>query len=205
MIKWKYISLILLVIFHGIGLYLFAEDPSNASLSWLNLLVTFGILISNEKYSLKFLIALTVIFIGGYLIEVIGTSTGILFGSYAYGTALGIKLFDVPPIIGINWIGIVIASSALAKTITDNKYLAAILAGAAATILDFIIEPVAVFYNLWQWDDGVIPIYYYICWFGFASLFSHLYISVVKRINESGIYVYVIWSIFFLMVQLKLM
>jgi putative membrane protein len=39
----------------------------------------------------------------------LGVHTGILFGNYKYGNALGLKLNDVPILIGINWFIVVYA------------------------------------------------------------------------------------------------
>ncbi|MBK9354176.1 MAG: carotenoid biosynthesis protein [Bacteroidetes bacterium] len=73
-------------------------------LSPLNLLITFWFLIKGygkiEK-GLGFSICLLVIIT--WIIEVVGVKSGQIFGPYYYGNALGLKILDTPPIIGMNW------------------------------------------------------------------------------------------------------
>jgi uncharacterized membrane protein len=39
----------------------------------------------------------------GYAVEVLGVHTGVPFGSYAYSSTLGPRLFGAPPLIGLAW------------------------------------------------------------------------------------------------------
>ena len=107
------INLIVLILFHVIGLILFATDPNASRLSYITLLISGVSLIIDEELNIREAAILASIFIFGYSVELIGIKTGLLFGEYSYDTALGFKLLDVPLIIGLNWVIIVVASSSI--------------------------------------------------------------------------------------------
>jgi len=44
------------------------------------------------------------VFLIGFSVEGIGVATGVLSGSYSYGSAFGFKLFKTPIMIGVNWL-----------------------------------------------------------------------------------------------------
>jgi bisanhydrobacterioruberin hydratase len=53
--------------------------------------------------NLHFIFLTIFILVSSFLIEVCGVKTGFPFGEYRYGNGLGIKLFDVPIVIGFSW------------------------------------------------------------------------------------------------------
>jgi putative membrane protein len=98
------------IVFHVIGLVgvLFIDRNWFAYASAVNLLLMFILLIFTQPQLNKHFIVFMVIALGaGFMIEVIGTGTGWIFGNYAYGPALGYKVSQVPVIIGINWFTII--------------------------------------------------------------------------------------------------
>lgn len=200
--RTKY-NLIVLIIFHVVGLILFATDPNASRLSYVTLLISGAALIIDEGINLRKAAVLSSIFVLGYSVELIGIKTGFFFGEYSYDTALGSKFLGVPLIIGLNWVIIVAASSSIIKYfIKKPLILQALLAAALCTLLDFIIEPIAISYNFWTWTDGTIPFYNYLCWFGFSFLFSTIYLYRNKEINKTGIIIYIIWTNFFIILSL---
>tara|TARA_B110000285_G_C15138497_1_gene628958 strand:+ start:480 stop:1094 length:615 start_codon:yes stop_codon:yes gene_type:complete len=200
--RTKY-NLIVLIIFHVVGLILFATDPNASRLSYVTLLISGAALIIDEGINLRKAAVLSSIFVLGYSVELIGIKTGFFFGEYSYDTALGSKFLGVPLIIGLNWVIIVAASSSIIKYfIKKPLILQALLAAALCTLLDFIIEPIAISYNFWTWTDGTIPFYNYLCWFGFSFLFSTIYLYRNKEINKTGIIIYIIWTNFFIILNL---
>ena len=65
---------------------------------------------SYKKGELKFLIWCLIVYTVTFSLEVLGTSTGIIFGSYTYGNTLGLKFLGVPLIIGFNWVFVILGS-----------------------------------------------------------------------------------------------
>lgn len=170
-------NLLVLILFHLIGLILFIVDPNASKLSYLTLLISGIALIIDEQMTLTKWLKLVGIFIAGYLIELVGTKTGLLFGNYQYGSALGYTFLGVPLIIGLNWVITVAASSSIAKSFSlSSLMLQALISALLCTVLDFVMEPVTIKYGFWNWEDDTVPIYNYICWFGFSYLFSLIYL-----------------------------
>jgi len=141
---------IVLLIFHVVGIMLFQFYQNASELSWFNILVC-GILIFLSEPNLKKAgDVLAVIFVLGFIIELIGIKTGYLFGNYTYGNALGAIIFNVPIIIGLNWFIIVVASSNVLRTFKIPLIQLAFLSGLLATFLDALIEPVAIKFDFWK-------------------------------------------------------
>ncbi|OFZ54267.1 MAG: hypothetical protein A3D92_18290, partial [Bacteroidetes bacterium RIFCSPHIGHO2_02_FULL_44_7] len=160
----KTYSPLILFIFHFFGVLLFLYNPQSAQLSFLTIILCGLLILLHEKESRNYMVYLAIA-LAGYLVEIIGVNTHYLFGSYTYGDSLGIKLFNVPPLIGLNWLVIVISGASIARRLFHKKplWFIALISALICTFLDVIIEPVAVKFNFWVWDSGSIPVYNYIC------------------------------------------
>ena len=104
----------------------------------------------------------------GFGIEVAGVKSGIIFGEYVYGSALGPKIFDTPVVIGFNWFLISVSCGAIAELFFTKRYLIIISAAFLAVVLDILIEPVAIFLGYWSWEGGKPGILNYLGWFLFS-------------------------------------
>jgi putative membrane protein len=126
-------------------------------------------------YDLKTLIAFTAVAITGFLVEVAGVSTQIVFGSYGYGESLGIKLFDTPLLIGINWLILTYAGSTFASLLGIRGF-AAVPAGAALMVIyDLLLEQTAPLLDMWHWQGEKVPLQNYLAWFVLSFLFQWLF------------------------------
>jgi bisanhydrobacterioruberin hydratase len=190
-------SSIVLLVFHIIGFGLFVTNPENAALSWLNILLCGVVVFICEGNASGKWVTFAVIAVAGFVIELIGTQTGWLFGNYYYGQSLGLKLLGVPLAIGLNWYAIVLAASNVARLVSIPKILQALLGGLLATMLDVIIEPAAIHYDFWDWRTGAVPVFNYFCWFVFSALFSYFYLRRSTKLNITAIVLFVIWGLFF--------
>jgi putative membrane protein len=136
----------------------------------------------------------------GFLAELLGIQTGLLFGDYEYGKVLGWKVWGTPLMIGVNWVMLSYAAGILANTLLGASHW--ILRGGLAALLmvglDVIIEPVAVQYGFWNWEGGIIPISNYVGWFLVAlpleCLFAYLQ---PKSRNKVAIALFVLQILFF--------
>lgn len=191
----------ILLIFHIIGYILFVQDAENAKLTYMNIWLCGAVVFLSEKVSLQALIALIVIFTGGFLAELSGVHTGVLFGEYKYGEALGTPLYGIPIVMGMNWYATIVTSSSVAIRITRNKWLQALLAALFCTGLDILIEPVAIKYDFWAWGGGNIPIQNFVAWFGFSLIFSLVYVFSTRVKNNSALGLWFIWLAFFLLLN----
>lgn len=210
------------LLFHTIGLVgiLIFNNAFIISATPFNLLLSFALLIWTQKEKNRFFyIFIASTFLTGFIVEVIGVNTGMLFGNYSYGTILGFKLQQVPLMIGINWIiiiyccGISVTTLLLkiippyAATVTQPsnalKALSVITDGATlAVVFDWIMEPVAVKLGFWQWDGNSIPVYNYACWFFISMLLLALFHWCrFSKQNKFAVNLLLIQFLFFLILR----
>ena len=151
----------------------------------LNLLLTLVVFYKvNKDFSGKFLVLSLLIFIIGYGVEAIGVATGMLFGDYWYGEPFGVKVFETPIMIGVNWLFLSFASVGLAQSITKNNVLHVILPPLIMVGLDFLVEPVAIKLGFWYWKNEVIPVQNYVMWFITSLVISMLIYGFKFQINK---------------------
>lgn len=131
-------------------------------------------ILSRGKKELKLMAFMLVVAISTIFIEVIGVYTGLIFGTYSYGEVLGFKIFDVPVIIGLNWVVVILGVTHLAKSLSSNKFPVAFYAGVLSVIFDFFLEPVAIKLNYWSWEKTSVPLQNYAAWFFITFTFSFL-------------------------------
>ena len=149
----------------------------------LNFLI---ILMCVKDQSVRVLKGISIPFILGFITEVLGVNLGLVYGSYTYGENLGLKIFEVPLIICLNWCLLTIVSADVGKLITRNKGLR-ILSGALLMILlDFLIEISAPRFDFWVFKDGIVPLKNYVGWFLVASI-SHWWYQSFKINTNSKI------------------
>lgn len=203
------IAIGVLIIFYTVGIVgisLEAYRAQFANLSALNLLLTAVVLFwANENRSTKFVIGLSLTMLIGFLVEVAGVHTGVLFGVYHYGETLGLKLFEVPLIIGVNWFLLAFAARGIALRITPNPWIQIAAAAALMVLLDFLIEPVAIALDFWQWEAASIPIQNYVMWFLTALPIQYILQKIAPVVNTKLCFaVYLIQMAFFLVLNLTL-
>ncbi|RRB03902.1 carotenoid biosynthesis protein [Larkinella rosea] len=100
----------------------------------------------------------------GFLIEVLGVHTGFVFGNYVYGETLGWKLWEVPVVIGFNWLMLTYCCGVIFDRFLVPVYLKTILAASLMVLLDLLIEPVAIRLDFWNWFGAPVPIRNYLGW-----------------------------------------
>lgn len=151
----------------------------------------------------KFLIWLLITYLITFILEVVGVKTSLIFGDYNYGNTLGLKIFDVPLIIGFNWVFVILGSISVSQLISKNNIIIAIFSASISVLFDYVLEPVAIKLNYWQWTDNIIPVQNYIAWFFIALIsvliFSYLRVNVKSKI---GLHYLVIQFVFFLLIQI---
>lgn len=187
--KWSekpYLQIWMMAVFYTVGI-VGISLPEYAdrfvTLSAFNLLLTAGLLIwGSPALDNQMIGAIGIAFVIGYWIEVIGVKSGVLFGEYAYGPNLGIKLLDVPLIIGVNWFILAFASYGIMRQLTNNKIAGALGAAALMTGLDVLIEPVAISLDFWSWTAEDVPLQNYLMWF----LVSFIVQFIIQRISPQS-------------------
>ncbi len=173
------ISIVILFIFHVVGVVGLSSDYQDLflRLTPLNLLLSLGLFIwANNDFSVQFYKVVAILFVLGFLVEVIGVSTGVLFGEYTYGATLGFKLFETPLMIGVNWILLSLASFGISSFFLKKQLLIILLSSLLMVLMDVLIEPIAISLDFWTWALGDIPLQNYVMWF-FVSLIMNVLMS----------------------------
>lgn len=173
-------SKFLIILFHVIGFFGFLIKDLHGffiTLVPFHLMLMTAILLVNFKHHNK-LVFYSVAGIGlaGYLIEVLGVHTNLIFGSYSYGNTLGIKILSVPLIMSLNWILMVFAVGGKLRGIFGKHKISRTLIGAFLMVcIDFFIEPVAITFDYWSWENVEVPIHNYIGWFVISIIMMAFY------------------------------
>jgi len=135
------------------------------SLTPLNLILTFLLLLWNiDEVNKKVFYALSIPFILGFITEALGVNFGLIFGNYAYGENLGIKIFGVPVIICLNWALLTVITADIAKTVFKNIWITSLIGALLMTGLDVIIEVSAPRFDYWEFNSGIVPLQNYFGW-----------------------------------------
>lgn len=196
-------SAAILVIFHAVGFWglTFSGQPETyQNLTPLHLLLTNFLLFLNHKnFNAAFFIFAGLTFAAGFLAEVVGVHTGLLFGNYVYGQALGFKLWNVPLLIGLNWVMLVYSIGITVRNFTNKPWLAAVISAGIMVLLDLFMEPVAMRFDFWTWKNHEIPLQNYAGWL-MLSLVLQIYFqrSRVNKTNRLAPLVFGLQAVFFI-------
>lgn len=164
-----------------VGFVGFIVNPSYfKSLSPVNLLLSVAmVLLMAQQTKWQFYASLLLVAILGFLVEVLGVKTEVIFGSYYYGQSFGYKLFSVPLLIGINWAILLYCTSQFSKF--KNATINALFGAFLMVFLDYFIEQNASKFDFWYWKGAIIPLQNYIAWFVISFLLNLL---VQKHLSQ---------------------
>jgi len=170
-VKPVIIALAIIHLIGIIGIGLFIHHPEMFSLTWVFLLASFGALLYYHRPFdwIQLPVALAVALIG-FFAEVLGVKTGLIFGDYAYGGSLGLKLLDVPLLIGANWLMLVYCSRSIVENIFDSWAFRVIVGALLMVAYDVVLEIPAGRLDMWHWNIGIPGMVNYLGWFGVAVL-----------------------------------
>lgn len=166
----------------------------------LNLCVLLLVMILNFNLkNSRNLIAFIVIVFLGFSVEVLGVHFAWFFGNYSYGENFGIKLFDVPLLIGVNWGILSLTSYTIVSAYIKKVWLKAGLAALLMLILDFLMEYIAPRFDFWEFHSEAVPLRNYVSWFIFAFLFTLIcHFLKVKGNLKTATHIFAVQLIFFL-------
>jgi putative membrane protein len=202
----------IILLFYSIGIFGITIHPEFSKLSPINLLLALILLIHSipEKNNFTY-VSLTFIFISSYILENVGVTSGILFGSYKYGGALGPKLMETPILIGVNWIIVsytsVVTTNYLAEKfkLKLNQFVGAGIAALLMVITDIPIELICDHLDFWYWKDNLVPIQNFTAWFFFGYIFCFWLIQ--NKLHSSNLFavrLYAVQLVFFILLNLFL-
>lgn len=191
----------LLILFHLVGAIglLSPYKELVLQLTPINLILSTVILLSLQmEFNRSFLIFCLIIFLSGFFLEVAGIHTGVIFGNYKYGQTLGIQFLNVPLVMGFNWLMLIYSAGVIFEPLKTNKYIKSLLGSGLLVGLDLLLEPVAIKYDFWTWDQGIIPIQNYIAWFIAAFFMLLLFYNLnFSKNNRLALLLYIVQFVFF--------
>lgn len=138
------------------------------------LMSTYLLMIYHENHSRKVILIFSLIAILGFFIELIGVNTGIIFGQYSYGNALGFKIFNTPLLIAFNWVFLTYTAFAISTRISKSGMLQLLIAPSLMLSYDIILEQLAPKMDMWSWQYADVPLQNYLAWWVIGFLFVGL-------------------------------
>ena len=144
--------------------------------------LTLLLLILNHDLSdKKSKIGLMLIFLFGLIVEILGVNYGLFFGEYSYGANLGPKIYEVPFVIGLNWVLLIIATGSVSDKLIKGKEIYKILfASFLMVLIDLLIEQSAPKLDYWEFIISPVPFSNYLWWFIFSLCFQYIFFKTVK-------------------------
>ena len=139
------------------------------------------LLINHDLSDNKSKIGLTLIFFLGLIVEILGVNYGFFFGEYSYGANFGPKIYEVPYLIGFNWVLLIIATGSLSDKLIKGKEIYKILfASSLMVLIDLLIEKSAPKLDYWEFVISPVPFSNYLWWFIFSLCFQYIFFKTVK-------------------------
>jgi putative membrane protein len=139
---------------------------------WFTGLTTLTLSILRVKKRVKYIVLIVITAALTIFIEIVGVKTGLIFGEYEYSNLFKFTAFEVPVIIGINWVIALLASYSLSQRITKVRFFSLLFVPLFIFAFDFVLEPVAIALNYWTWPGNKVPIENYIAWASIGFVFS---------------------------------
>ncbi|MEW5846880.1 MAG: carotenoid biosynthesis protein [Bacteroidota bacterium] len=186
------------------GISIKIDNPQYFKVTSIFVPVSFLILMLFHKpHSFSFWITLASIGLLGFLVEAIGTNTGLIFGQYTYGSSLGFGVFGTPLNMAINWMMLVYLVAFVLQHWNTSVTLKSVASAIMLTAFDWILEPVAIRLGMWRWDLLTPPLHNYIGWFLFSLLvFGIFYRFTPKLYNPLANIFTVMHGLFFIALNL---
>jgi putative membrane protein len=119
----------------------------------------------------------SLLFFGGIAVELLGTRTGLPFGSYSYTAAFQPQVLGVPLEIALGWLTLGLMSYSLATQGGLSRVWAVLLASFLMVAWDVLYDPVFVGLGMWVWREGTyfsVPISNFVGWFIVSLIFFEI-------------------------------
>ena len=189
----------------GLGLYLMpmSRDLFILITPYTLVMVAAAIFLHHKEWNTKTVFVLVSIFILSIIVEIIGVATGEVFGEYAYGKGLGVKIADVPVIIGLNWVFLVYASNSIISKYTAKNIAIIIGAALLMVLYDILLEKVAPLMDMWLFSKNDPPTSNYVVWFLLALFFNWaIQYFKINTQNRPARWLFFIQFVFFVLIAI---
>lgn len=201
--KWM---LAVVLVLHAVGLVGIGwmQLPLLILATPINLVITAALVIT-ASVSRHFLLVCLAVAAVGFGIEVLGVNTGWPFGGYAYGNALGPKLLGTPLVIGLNWLVLLLGSTAIAQRMALTTAVKVLVTASLMTLFDWVMEPVAIALGFWRWAGHYPPWQNYEAWFAISALMGWFVLTAKAPMRpQFSAAVFLVQALFFVLLRLLL-
>ncbi len=138
-----------------------------------SLIFAFGLL-NNHRNLTEFTFWGLITILCVFLVAVVGINTGVLFGSFEYGSTLPTTVAHIPLVVPLNWAMLLLSAYGFFSNAVSQRHLRALLASVVVFLLNLLIQPVGVKLGYWVWDTDTIPVQNYISWFVVSIIFTQI-------------------------------
>ena len=180
---------VVLIIFYTVGvtaIYIPFTSAFFISLTPLALMLSFAVLmLFHRDFRVKTMLIFAFIFLAGFVVEMIGTNSGLIFGGYTYGSTLGLKIGETPVLMGLNWIMMIYLTATPVRKLKTHPLIKVFLSSSLMVAYDVVLEQVAPAIKMWSWSGNIIPLQNYVAWFVLSVIFHTIFVlAKVKVKNE---------------------
>jgi putative membrane protein len=200
-------SIFLIWLFHISGIIgiIYSDTSWFVGATPINLILSFILLLVNTRMNQRLVYLLLACFSVGMAAEILGVRYGFIFGEYSYGSVLGLKVMEVPLLIGINWCILIFITGTIAQFFTESFWIRTLLGVGLMLALDLVIEPVAPVLDFWTFEEGLASFHNYLGW---ALVALPLQMAFHKwKITIDGFYpfhLYILQFLFFTLLLIKI-
>jgi len=200
-------SIFLIWLFHISGIIgiIYSDTSWFVGATPINLVLSFILLLVNTRMNQRLVYLLLSCFSVGMAAEILGVRYGFIFGEYSYGAVLGLKVMEVPLLIGINWCILIFITGTIAQFFTESFWIRTLLGVGLMLALDLVIEPVAPVLDFWTFKEGLASFHNYLGW---ALVALPLQMAFHKwKITIDGFYpfhLYILQFLFFTLLLIKI-
>ena len=187
-----------------IGLNLQSTKPLFLKLIPFTILLSFlALMVFHRHWSRRFIVVSLFIAVSSYLIEAAGVHTKIIFGEYFYGPNLGVKVWETPLLIGINWLMLTYIGYVIFLDFNWPVMLKVLAGAIVLVIYDFFMEPMAIRLDMWDWAGSTVPLKNYLAWFILSFFYISLfYLFKIKAKNKLALVIFFIQLVFFVVLNI---
>jgi uncharacterized membrane protein len=188
------LALLVRYLFIWADIFAGASLPHIGGIGFTMIFAAFSILHAGDMLGWRRAVAfLATCVVVSFCFESVGVATGLVYGPYHYGTALGAKLAGVPIIIPFAWFMMIYASWMVAHLLLEGAGSPASLGGVLAraaiaamamTAWDTVMDPGAAKTGAWVWEQGGayfgVPFQNYVGWLA-TTLVVYLVVAIIFR------------------------
>jgi bisanhydrobacterioruberin hydratase len=175
--------------------YLVANVPIGESVTWVSAFFIVALALPSYYYFInwtgprKGILILILFSIFPVIVESIGISTGIPYGSFHYAETMGFKILGlVPWSVTFAFPPLLLGSMTVTTRLSQNTIITIPASAVVLVLVDLVLDPAAVVLNIWVWSQpGIyygVPLVNFVGWFITGTVSSILFHHLTKTNSD---------------------